>query len=123
MTQKKKAKPKPLRGASLVREMFASPETSFTIDEVVAKLGHKGLTPRASASAIFSVLANPAKTKNPVKIARDKTTGKYALVPGWHPAPRDLPDKPAAPKAKAKAKGKPKGKTTGANGPVVAAAA
>ncbi len=121
----KKSKPKTLRGASLVREMFASPKAAFTIDEIVARLGYKSKTPKASAAAIISVLANPAKTKDPIRISRDRETHKYSLQPGWEPSPRDLPDKPAAPKAiKAKAgkrkAAKPKG---AANGPVIAAAA
>ncbi len=127
MPKKSKPKTKPLRGAALVREMFAEPKAAYTIDEIVAKLGCGGLTPRASASAVLSVLANPSRTKNPIKISRNLKTKKYSLQPGWEPSPRDLPDKPAAPKAKkagkrkvAKAgKRKPKGDATGTIFPLI----
>ena len=100
MTQKTKTKPaKTLRGAALVRDMFSDPKAAYTIDEVVARMGLNGKTPKASAAAVFSVLANPARTKDPIRISMDRKTKKYALVAGWHPAPKDLPDKPAAPKA------------------------
>ena len=130
MPKKSKPKTKPLRGATLIRHMFAAPKATFTIDEIVAKLGYKSKTPKASACAILSVLGNADKTENPIKISLDRETKKYSLQPGWEPSPRDLPCGAAAPKAKkagkkkvakpGKRKAKPKGD---ANGPVVAAAA
>ena len=112
MPKKTKPNPKPLRGAALVRDMFSDPKAAFTIDEVVARMGLNGKTPKASAAAVFSVLANPARTKDPIRISLDRETKKYSVQPGWHPAPKDLPDKPVpvAVTAKAKKKSKVKGK-------------
>ena len=113
MPKKPKPKTKPLRGATLIRHMFAAPKATFTIDEIVAKLGYKSKTPKASACAILSVLGNADKTENPIKISLDRETGKYSLQPGWAPSAKDLPDKPAA-KAKA-----PKAKKAQAKKPAV----
>lgn len=98
-----KTKPKPkLRGATLIREMFAPKGAAFTINQVVARMGLHGKTPKASAAAVFSVLANPAKTKNPIRISLDRETKKYSLQPGWAPGPG------TPPKAKPEAKAAPK---------------
>ena len=104
MAKKAKAKKPPakLRGGALVREMFTPPGASFTIDEIAAKLGCGGLTPRASASAVLSVLANPAKTEHPIRISRNRETNKYELQSGWAPGPG------TPPKAKPEAKAAPK---------------
>ena len=73
---------KPLKGASLLRSMFAAPGAKYSIDELVTALGNKGKTPKASAAAVLSHLRNPKMTKDLLDIRRDKETGKYAVVKG-----------------------------------------
>ena len=75
-----KSNAKPLRGAKLIRHMFAKSGAAFTMDELVTALGHGGKTPRATAAAIMSVLANPAKTPDPLKIVLDRKTGRYSVA-------------------------------------------
>ncbi len=71
---------RPLRGARLLRSMFAAPGAKYSIDELVTAMGNKGKTPRASAAAVMCHLRNPDKTPDPLDIRRDKSSGKYSVV-------------------------------------------
>ncbi len=76
MTKKTEAK-KPRPTFPKLRALFAPPGAAFTLDEIAERLG----TLRHSAGAAISVLGNPAKTKDPMRISLDRETGKYSVQP------------------------------------------
>ena len=108
---------KPLRGGRLLRQMFAAPGARYTIEEICDQMKFKGKTPAASASATMSVLANPKKTDDPLRIVLNRETRYYAVAKpnGQGPSAK----KPPKAESKKKAKSAPAPKAT--NGPQVAA--
>ncbi len=76
------AKPKPTKAPAKrkfakLRALFAEPGVALTLDEVAKALG----TLRHSAGAAISVLGNPAKTDDSLRISLDRETGKYSVQP------------------------------------------
>ncbi len=73
----KKAPAKPRRRFGKLRDLFAKPGVALTIVEISEKLG----TQKHSACAAISVLGNPEKTDDSLRISLDRETGKYSVDP------------------------------------------
>ena len=73
----KKAPAKPRRRFGKLRDLFAKPGVALTIVEISEKLG----TQKHSACAAISVLGNPEKTDDSLRISLDRETGKYSVQP------------------------------------------
>ncbi len=72
-----KAPAQPRRRFGKLRALFAKPGTALTIVEISGKLGLQ----KHSARAAISVLGNPAKTDDSLRISLDRETGKYSVQP------------------------------------------
>ena len=100
-TKPTKAPARPRRKFGKLRALFSKPGVAMSIGEISGVLGIQ----THSACAAISVLGNPAKTEEPLRIILDRSTGLYAVA--------------APAKGKAKKKAAPKG--GGANGRRLAA--
>ena len=88
-TKPTKAPAAPRRKWGALRDLFSEPGVALTIGEIATKLG----TQKHSACAAISVLGNPKKTEEPLRINLDRETGKYSVA-----APAKAAKKKAAPK-------------------------
>ena len=112
-TKPKKAPAAPRRKWGKLRDLFSKPGVALTIAEIAQKLG----TQKHSATAAISVLGNPGKTDDSLRISLDRETGKYSVDP-THVAGVGS----SAKKASKRKVVTPKDGSGGANGPSMAAA-
>ena len=101
---------RPSRRFVKLRALFAKPGVALSIDQIATALGNQ----KHSARAAISVLGNPAKTDDSLRISLDRETGKYSVDP------TQVEGVGLSSKKESKKKAAPKG--GGANGPRLAVA-